>query len=66
MVEQLRQRANIRIMRLPDGNASLALLAGLRAVGGELFCFLDDDDEFLSGALKLEFLRCVRYETQMS
>jgi len=53
VAEQLHQHANIRIIRLPDGNVSLARLAGIRAVRGELFCFLDDDDEFLSGALKI-------------
>ena len=41
----------IKIIRLAEGNVSKARYAGLMAARGEFFCFLDDDDEFLPGAL---------------
>jgi glycosyltransferase involved in cell wall biosynthesis len=41
----------IKIIRLAEGNVSKARYAGLVAARGEFFCFLDDDDEYLPGAL---------------
>lgn len=39
------------IIRLDEGNVSKARFEGLKASTGDYFCFLDDDDEFLPGAL---------------
>lgn len=39
------------VIRLEEGNVSKARYAGLKASTGDYFCFLDDDDEFLPGAL---------------
>ena len=41
----------IKIIRLAEGNVSQARYAGIVATRGDFFCFLDDDDEFLDGAL---------------
>lgn len=40
-----------KVIRLEEGNVSKARFAGLQASTGDFFCFLDDDDEFLPGAL---------------
>lgn len=41
----------VGMIRLDEGNVSKARYSGLQASTGEYFCFLDDDDEFLPGAL---------------
>jgi len=40
-----------RVLYLIEGNVSFARSAGLRVANGEFYGFLDDDDEFLPGAL---------------
>lgn len=47
----LEEIPDIRILRLAEGSAPLALLAGRRIVETPYFCFLDDDDEYLPGAI---------------
>lgn len=47
LLSELSAEPRLRVMQLPEGNVSLARLAGLRQSRGDYFCFLDDDDEFL-------------------
>jgi glycosyltransferase involved in cell wall biosynthesis len=42
---------DLRVLRIVEASLPAALLAGRRAVEGEYFCFLDDDDEYLPGAI---------------
>ena len=44
-------RAGVTVLRRDEGNVSAARRAGMRLVDGAYFGFLDDDDEFLPGAL---------------
>lgn len=41
----------LEVLRISEGSAPLAQLAGRRAVRSPYFCFLDDDDEYLLGAI---------------
>lgn len=47
----LQADARLRVLRIAEGNVSVARHAGLLAARGEFFGFLDDDDEYLPGAL---------------
>ncbi len=47
----LRTDERFQVLYLPEGNVSAARSAGLRAAQGEFYGFLDDDDEYLPGAL---------------
>ncbi|MBV8665072.1 MAG: glycosyltransferase [Burkholderiaceae bacterium] len=40
-----------KVVRLAEGNVSLARFAGLQAATGDFFCFLDDDDEILPNGI---------------
>jgi glycosyltransferase involved in cell wall biosynthesis len=51
-LETVGNRPGIRIVRQREADPLTALLAGRRAVQAPLFAFLDDDDEFLPGALE--------------
>ncbi|MBL8379243.1 MAG: glycosyltransferase family 2 protein [Burkholderiales bacterium] len=44
--------AEVTVLQLPQGNVSHARLAGVKASSSDYFCFLDDDDELLPGALQ--------------
>lgn len=50
-VRRLHARTDIEVFQLSEGSAPLAAAAGRAAVRTEFFCFLDDDDELLPGAL---------------
>lgn len=41
----------VRLLIMEEGNVSKARYAGVQSSGSNFFCFLDDDDEFLPGAL---------------
>ena len=45
-------RPGVTVLRRDEGNVSAARRAGMRLVDGAYFAFLDDDDEFLPGALR--------------
>ena len=45
-------RTGVTVLRREEGNVSAARRAGMRLVDGAYFGFLDDDDEFLPGALR--------------
>jgi glycosyltransferase involved in cell wall biosynthesis len=47
----LRNIDHIELLSLETGSLPLAILAGRRAVKTKYFCFLDDDDEYLPGAI---------------
>lgn len=51
LLKQLRADTRLIVLQLTEGNVSKARLAGLRRSTSPFFCFLDDDDEFLPGAL---------------
>jgi glycosyltransferase involved in cell wall biosynthesis len=44
-------QSKAKVIRLPEGNVSQARYAGVLATHAPFFSFLDDDDEFLPGAL---------------
>jgi glycosyltransferase involved in cell wall biosynthesis len=52
LLNHIASQPGIRICRIADGNLPMARLAGRRAVESPFFCFLDDDDELLEGALQ--------------
>jgi glycosyltransferase involved in cell wall biosynthesis len=47
----LRARADLRVHYRTEGSLPLALRTGRQLVKAPFFCFLDDDDEYLPGAL---------------
>ena len=51
LLSELRANNGLKVVQIEEGNVSAARYAGLLAVTGDLFCFLDDDDELLPGAL---------------
>ena len=53
LLDQWRREPRLTVHRIDEGNVSRARVAGLRQATGEFFSFLDDDDEFLPGALEL-------------
>lgn len=53
LVARLRSDPRLVVIQRYEGNVSAARYEGLIAATGEFFCFLDDDDEFLPGALAL-------------
>lgn len=59
LVEELRLREDVDLIQVAEGSQTLAQLIGRRAVTSEFFSFLDDDDEYLPGALdmRLSMLR---------
>ncbi|MES1981090.1 MAG: glycosyltransferase family 2 protein [Pseudomonadota bacterium] len=52
LLNQLESTAQLRVIRIAEGNVSVARYAGVANARGSFFCFLDDDDEFLPGAIK--------------
>lgn len=53
LIGSLRRMHDIRLLQLDEGNGPNARLAGRAAVDTEFFGFLDDDDEYLPGAVKM-------------
>ena len=53
LLSTLRQRSDIDVMYVEMGSSPAAILAGRRQVETEFFGFLDDDDEYLPGAVDL-------------
>lgn len=51
-VDQLRRMAGVTVLYQAQGSAPLAQLLGRQTVRTDFFCFLDDDDEYLPGALR--------------
>jgi len=51
LAAKLRSRTDIKVAQIPEGSAPLAQLHGRTLVDTEFFCFLDDDDEYLPGAI---------------
>lgn len=50
-VANLRARCDVRVIQIAEAGAPQAQRAGRYSVDTEFFCFLDDDDELLPGAL---------------
>jgi glycosyltransferase involved in cell wall biosynthesis len=48
---KLKNNPSLRIIQLANGNVSAARYQGVLESTAEFFCFLDDDDEFLPGAM---------------
>lgn len=59
LLETLLARRDVEVLQIADASLTKAHLAGRRAVSTEYFSFLDDDDEYLAGALdvRLEALQ---------
>lgn len=59
LLAQVREFPGVRSLVLQEGNVSKARFAGVQAARGTFWCFLDDDDELLPGALRrrLEMMR---------
>ena len=59
LLAALRARGDIDVLQIAEGSATRAQLAGRKAVATAFFSFLDDDDEYLPGALdlRLDLLR---------
>lgn len=53
LVELLQGRPDVDVVQITEGSVTKAQLAGRRAVTSDYFSFLDDDDEYLPGALDL-------------
>jgi glycosyltransferase involved in cell wall biosynthesis len=53
LLEKMKADPRLRILQLAEGNVSRARFAGTKCAQGDLFCFLDDDDELLPEALKI-------------
>jgi glycosyltransferase involved in cell wall biosynthesis len=51
LFESLRKRDDIKLIKIPVASFGEALLSGRRAVTTPFFGFLDDDDEYLPGAV---------------
>lgn len=51
LIDTLTARYGVKTIRLDEGKVSRARYEGLCQAGGDYFCFLDDDDEFLPGGL---------------
>ena len=51
LLEELTARSDIAIHRLEEASSPLAILAGRRLVASSVFSYLDDDDEYLPGAI---------------
>jgi glycosyltransferase involved in cell wall biosynthesis len=52
VLESLKRRRDVRFLYLEEGSATRARLAGREIVDTEFFGILDDDDEYLPGALR--------------
>jgi hypothetical protein len=48
---QLASRTDLKVVQLPQASFAQALLAGRQVVSAPFFSFLDDDDEYLPGAV---------------
>jgi len=51
LLTEMRSRPDVAVEQLDKASAPLAQLHGRRCVRTEFFCFLDDDDEYLPGAI---------------
>lgn len=51
LLDHLEKNTKLRIIRLAEGNVSIARYVGVCEARGDFFCFLDDDDEFLPDAI---------------
>lgn len=51
LVADLRDRDDLRVLQIETGSLSAAILAGRHSVATPFFGFLDDDDEYLPGAI---------------
>lgn len=53
LLEALQMRKDVEVLQIAEGSLIKAHLVGRRGVRTEYFSFLDDDDEYLAGALDL-------------
>lgn len=53
LLDILKARDDIEILQISEGSQTKAQLVGRQQVSTEYFCFLDDDDEYLAGALDI-------------
>ncbi|MBU6995347.1 glycosyltransferase family 2 protein [Ferrovum myxofaciens] len=53
LLETLKARSDIDVLQIFEGSSPKAQLIGRRHVSSEYFSFLDDDDEYLPGALDI-------------
>ena len=51
LVERLGQEPGVTLARIQEANVAAAQRRGRELVSGDVYCFLDDDDVFLPGAL---------------
>jgi len=59
LLETLKARSDIDVVQIAEGSLTKAHLIGRQHVSSEYFSFLDDDDEYLPGALdiRLDYLQ---------
>lgn len=53
LFDELCRRRDIEVLQIPEASLTAAHLVGRRAVATEYFSYLDDDDEYLPGALDI-------------
>ena len=51
LVDLLQSRKDVEVIQIAEGSLTKAHLAGRQNISTEYFSFLDDDDEYLAGAL---------------
>lgn len=63
LINELRERGDVRVHQIAEASVVAAQRAGRALVDSEFFCFLDDDDEYLPGAVAAR-LAAMREEPQ--
>lgn len=53
IITELQIQADVQLIQIEEGSLPLALAFGRHHVNTPFFCFLDDDDEYLPGAIDL-------------
>lgn len=61
VVAGLRGRDNLRVVQIEEGSLSAAIFAGRQSVTTPFFGFLDDDDEYLPGAVDMRIAALQRH-----
>lgn len=61
LVDALRDRRDLELIQIAEGSLSAAILEGRRHVQSPFFGFLDDDDEYLPGAIDFRLALMAMY-----